>query len=333
MSRWGALVLAGGKAQRFQTPDQPWQDKALAELDGKPLLVHLIQNLHGAVDEIAICVNDEERKVEYRETLEKYGLEANFVVDEKSKVGGPLLAILSGLRAVSADYCLTVPTDMPFLSQKIADYMFKAAEGFDVTVPMWPDGTLETLLMALNRKDALVIAETLCLLGKSPADGVARGASKLLIVSPLNKIKLLDPEFRSFININLKEDLNRPQTRNTMGKVTENIKFDRGSLPAADLTVLQCTQKMLDDAKFLHVENIFSKCASYFEDQKLYFWAGVSHEKIGDTQLKLSIEGAKESFQRAASNYQKEAETYEAKGCRALAQRGLDDAAWCQSRV
>jgi molybdopterin-guanine dinucleotide biosynthesis protein A len=332
MTKRAALVLAGGKAQRFQTPNQPWQDKALAEIDGKPLLVHAVRNLQSVVDEIVICVNDKGRKAQHKQILEKHGFEANFVIDVESTVGGPLLAILSGLRRVSADYCLIVPTDMPFLSAKVANYMLKIAERADVAVPMWPDGTLETLLMALNCKNALEIIETLCLLSKSHADNIARGASKLLLISPLREIRALDPELRSFVNINSKEDLNRPQTRSIEGKVAENLKFYRGSLPTADLTVLQCTQKMLDQAKFLHVENVFSECASNFEKQKLYFWAGLSSEKLGDVKLK-SMPEAKEAYHRAANNYQAEAQNYEAKGCQVLAQRGSADAAWCKSRA
>ena len=34
---------------------------------------------------------------------------------------------------------------MPFLQPKVADYLFREAEGFEVAVPMWPNGRLETL--------------------------------------------------------------------------------------------------------------------------------------------------------------------------------------------
>jgi hypothetical protein len=222
---------------------------------------------------------------------------------------------------------------MPFLSPKVADYMFRAIEGFDVAVPIWPDGTLETLLMALNHKCALEITETLCSLDKPHADSIARGASKRFLISPLKKIKMIDPELESFININSRKDLNRPQTRSIEGKVSENLKFDRGELPRADLTILQCTQKMLGETKFLHIEEVFSNCASNFEEQKLYFWAGVSSEILGNARLSSSIPSAKEAYQRAVKNYQAEAKIYEEKGCRLLAERGSCDAAWCQSRA
>ena len=69
MVKRAALILAGGKARRFQTIDAVWRDKALAELDGKPLLIHAIENVQGVVDEVAVCVNDEERKAKYAQIL------------------------------------------------------------------------------------------------------------------------------------------------------------------------------------------------------------------------------------------------------------------------
>ena len=54
MTKRAALILAGGKARRFQLKDEKWEDKALAMLSGKPLLIHAIENVVGVVDEIAI---------------------------------------------------------------------------------------------------------------------------------------------------------------------------------------------------------------------------------------------------------------------------------------
>ena len=50
---------------------------------------------------------------------------------------------------------------MPFLQPKVAEYLFNEAEGFEVVVPMWPNGRLETLMMVLERPSALEITETL----------------------------------------------------------------------------------------------------------------------------------------------------------------------------
>ena len=58
MTKRAAIILAGGKAARFQSAPDKWQDKALAELHGKPLLVHAIENIGDFVDEIIVVINE-----------------------------------------------------------------------------------------------------------------------------------------------------------------------------------------------------------------------------------------------------------------------------------
>ncbi len=337
MSSRAALVLAGGSAKRFQAQHHTWQDKALAELEGKPLLVHAIQNLQDIVDEVVVCVNSKERKAQYSQVIAKYGLDdVKFVVDEKnSPINGPSLAIMSGLKALSAMYCLTVPCDMPFLKQEVADYMFKVAEGFDVAVPMWPDGTLTTLLMILRRNNSTEITQTLCALKKPRADSIPRAASKLLLISPLKEIKKLDQDLKSFININRKEDLAKLQShRIEEAAETDNLKLNKGDLPVSDLRLLREGKKKLDEGKFLEARNIFASCTDDFETQNIAFWAGVSAEKLGESLLKVpSAAKAREAYFHAAKNYQTEAEMYTIKGCRLLADRALADSLWYQLQI
>ncbi len=338
MANRAALILAGGSAKRFQTQNQPWQDKALAEFEGKPLLVHVIKNLQNVADEVAVCVNNQERKAQYSQVLQTYALKnVKIVVDKKdSAISGPVLAIMSGLHAVSATYCLTVPTDMPFLKPEVADYLFNAAEGFDVATPMWPDGTLETLVMALTRRSGVEITDALATLNKPRANCIPRGASNLLLISPMQRIKTLDPELRSFININCREDLTKLETRNTQGTATENRCFNRGKLPILLLRRLQEGQKLLGEKKHLEAQSVFTECMNKFEALHTHFWTGVSAEKLGETYLKGNnqyTKEVKEAYLRAVCSYQAEAEMYGAKGCRLLAERATTDAAWCQSQV
>ena len=84
MIKKAALILAGGKAERFQVEKGSWQDKALAKLSDKPLLVHVIENVSGVVEEIIVCVNDEDRKRQYSKVLIENGLgNVKLVIDEK----------------------------------------------------------------------------------------------------------------------------------------------------------------------------------------------------------------------------------------------------------
>jgi molybdenum cofactor guanylyltransferase len=335
MGNRAALVLAGGGAKRFQTSNH-WQDKALVEVDGKPLLVHVIEDLKASVDEIVVCVNDEQRLAKYKQVLEKQAIgNVRFVVDQQgSPVKGPILAIASGLQTVNVQYCLVVPTDMPFLKPEVADYLLEACKDYNMAVPIWPDGTIETLLMALERQSCAEIAQTLCALNRANADGIIRGASKLHLVSPLQQIRGLDTELRSFVNINSQEDLASLKTRSIEGPVTEDVCFNRSNLPVEQLQRLRDGQKLLSEGKFLEALPVFADCACRFEANKLVFWAAVSEEKLGETQLKLSKKTvAKQTYAKAVENFGKEAEAYTANNCKLLAERALADKAFGEGKI
>ena len=55
---------------------EKWEDKALANLSGKPLLIHAVENVQGVVDEVAVSVCDEERGTRYAGILKEHGLNA-----------------------------------------------------------------------------------------------------------------------------------------------------------------------------------------------------------------------------------------------------------------
>ncbi|MGD0645358.1 MAG: molybdenum cofactor guanylyltransferase [Candidatus Bathyarchaeia archaeon] len=345
MTKRAALILAGGKARRFQTKNKTWQDKAFAELSGRPLLIHTVESVQDIVDETIICVNDEERKAKYAEILKKYALtKIKIVTDEKtSNISGPNVAIMTGLKSVDADYCLTLPCDMPFLQPNVADYLFDHAEDFQVVVPMWPNGRLETLIMVLERYSGLEITDTLCQLKRPRSDDIIRGAAKTLLVSTVNEIKTLDPGLKSFININSKEDLNRLQTRRIYGSVTENRRINSGALSISDLQFLREGAKKLQEGKLSEVQKTFGLCADNFEVSNSFFWAGIAGENQGEALLKLSAQQVKpevaterdfegkEVFLKAANNYRIEAEIYEENNCMLLAECALADKAWCES--
>jgi molybdopterin-guanine dinucleotide biosynthesis protein A len=341
MTKRAAIILAGGKAKRFQTTQDKWQDKALAELDGKPLLVHAIENIQDVVNEVVVVVNENETRIhQYRNVLEKYQLQkAKTVTDLKiNNLSGPLIAILTGLKFADADYCITIPCDVPMLSKKVAHYLFGEINGSYVTVPMWPNGRLETLLMILERKSTLKIASVLCQLGRSHPDDIIRGSLQTMFVSPLGEIKALDPELRSFVNINCQEDLSRLIPRQGQGPFVENVRLNMGDLSVDEIQQLIAGSSERDEANFLEASKIFSKCAIELEREKLFFWAAVSREYEAKSLLSLfepqgGDESIKDALMKAAQNYGLEAKIYEENRCYLLAERAKADKSWCELRV
>ena len=75
MAKRAAIILAGGKGQRFQNAPDKWQDKALARLDGKTLIIHAIENVCHSVDEIIVVINEnEQRKTDYQGLFAEYDI-------------------------------------------------------------------------------------------------------------------------------------------------------------------------------------------------------------------------------------------------------------------
>jgi molybdopterin-guanine dinucleotide biosynthesis protein A len=287
MTKRAALILAGGKARRFQIKQEEWQDKALAELFGKPLLIHAIENARSVVDEVVVCVNDEARKAKYAETLKQHGLgNVRLVVDEKiSHISGPNVAILTGLKSTRADLCVTLPCDMPLLKPQIIKYLFDTAGDAQVAVPMWPNGRLETLVMALERDRATEITETLCHLRRPRSDDIIRGAAKVLFISPVGEMRALDPELKSFVNINRHEDLAKLQTRPAHGSITENFKAKFGALLVPELRRLGEASALCHERRLAEATAVFSSCAANLEKEESFFWAGICRENEGETLL------------------------------------------------
>jgi len=347
MTKRAALILAGGESRRFQIKPEQWYDKALAELYGKPLLVHVVENVRRVVDEVIICINDETRKPKYIQTMKKHNLsDVKFVVDEKiSHISGPNVAIMTGLKSTRADLCITLPCDMPLLKPQIIEYFFDVAGDAQVTVPLWPNGRLETLVMILERGIAAEITQTLCILRRPRSDDIIRGASKVFFISPVGEMKTLDPELKSFVNINRHEDLFKLQTRQAHGSITENFKANLGTLMISELKRIQEASTFYHETKLAEAATIFSSCAASLEKEKSLFWAGISRENEGKTliawsqlqneseigvELDSKAEGA---LLAAIKNYRLEADAYLKKRCKFLAERAMADKAWCESLI
>ncbi len=346
MKKRAALILAGGRARRFQKDHCEWQDKALANLSGKPLIVHDYESVNEVVDEIVICVNDENRKIQYSKILSEYNIKnVKIVADEKiNHISGPNVAILSGLKAVEAEYCFTLPCDMPLFKPAVIDYLFDAAKGCDVLVPMWPDGRLETLTTVLRTTHSLDITNTLCHLRRPRSDDIMRGALHVQFISPLYRIKAIDPTLESFVNINRFEDLKKLQTRKIYGRpVGENVRLTLSPFHKFEVKQLLDAGSFWEKNNNLRASEIFSACASRLEKEKSFFWAGLSREYEGETLLALSKHQtdsnlakeqdskAKDAYAKAANNFVLESEIYEKAHCSFLTNLAMVDSLWCES--
>lgn len=343
----GAIILAGGQSKRFQDGSGQWVDKALAMLFGKPLLAHVIENVMPVVDEVILCVNDVARGSHYLEILRNYSItNVKICVDIKfPHVKGPSAAIATGLKYINADHCIILPCDMPFIKPSIVDYLLELVKRFDICAPIHPDGNIEALMFSCNRRGAAKITETLCFLGRSKPVDIIRASSKIKLISTISEIRKLDPDFKSFININFRSDLIELPTRVLKeGPVTESVDLNLAQPSFHELDLLKNTAEKYVGGDYMGTINNLSRILRSFEGRNIHFWAGVLWETMGKIlhMLALTKEASKEkeeycvgsrmAFEKAAHEYAMEAEIYRRFQVKFLLESANEDETWCLTK-
>ncbi|MEM0049959.1 MAG: molybdenum cofactor guanylyltransferase [Candidatus Bathyarchaeia archaeon] len=342
-----AIILAGGQSRRFQDGSGQWVDKALAVLSGKPLLVHVIERVKPVVDEIIICVNEASRGEHYLKILKDYSItDVKTCVDMRfSRVQGPFVAIATGLKKAISEYCMVLPCDTPFIKPSVIDYLLRLVEDADICVPTHPNGKIESLMFSCNREKAARNAETLCLLGRSKPIDIIRASSKIKFVSTISELKKLDPDFRSFININFRSDIiNLPTRAPEEGPIIRSIDLRLTQPSTRDLEFLGKIAKKYEDEDYLDIADPLLEIISAIEEKGIYFWAGVLWETEGnifrrlaslDSKLDIKKEyyvKSKVAFEKAAGNFASEAEIYRREQIKFLFECANEDKVWCLNK-
>ncbi len=192
-----ALILAGGKGSRLG-----YQEKALIEIDGRPLIDFAIESLEKVVDNIIISVRDEEQGKLLRSHFDRY----KFAYDTYQNIG-PLAGVLSGLAACKDEYCFIAACDMPFINKDVVMMLFWGCKGYDAAMPRWNDGSLEPL-------HAVYMCEPMI---RETKKAIQKGET--IILAPVYKlnvnyigvddIKKIDPDLRTFMNVNTPDDVQK----------------------------------------------------------------------------------------------------------------------------
>jgi Molybdopterin-guanine dinucleotide biosynthesis protein A len=197
------IILCGGRSQRMG------QDKGLMTLEGDPLIIRSLKIVEKLSDEIILVLRDRKQ----------LGLYQKCVNDFKSRIDnpnpniklvmdieidqGPLLGLYTGLSQIKSEGALVLPCDSPFISPYFVNKMFelKEANKTCVLVPMWPDGSTEPLHSYYCKESIHVIQKLL-------EDGYRHVKSLMdKIDVAFIDVGMLDPEKRSFINLNRPEDV------------------------------------------------------------------------------------------------------------------------------
>ena len=128
-----AVVVAGGYSTRFGD-----RDKALAEIDSRPMLARVVDRVGNVVDSVVVSCRDDQRAA-FAAALDGVDTPVRFVTDPEPD-GGPLVGITAAFETIDSPYAAVVACDMPFVDPSFVRFLFSRAAGHDAALPELDDG-------------------------------------------------------------------------------------------------------------------------------------------------------------------------------------------------
>jgi molybdopterin-guanine dinucleotide biosynthesis protein A len=140
-----AIILAGGKSNRMG------RDKALLPIRGSTLIESIINQIKDLFSEIIVSVSEKD----------KYEFLNYRVITDERQGEGPLVAILSCLRASKNRINFVTACDTPDMDINFLKKLLYEGETFDIVVPKYKNGKYEALLAVYTKNIIPVIEEEL----------------------------------------------------------------------------------------------------------------------------------------------------------------------------
>lgn len=182
------LILAGGMGSRMGGVD-----KGLVELDGKPMVTHVIKRLGPQCDRLMINAN--------RNAGTYAGYDVPVIGDRLEGYAGPLAGLDAGLNALGDEdaWVVTCPCDSPFVPTDLVSRLRTAAEAADANIAMVRAGGFNQPVFLLARTKVAA----------SLADFLASGDRKIdrWVFKQAHVVVDFDDCVEAFANINTPEEL------------------------------------------------------------------------------------------------------------------------------
>jgi molybdopterin-guanine dinucleotide biosynthesis protein A len=201
LSTSAIILLAGGLASRLGS------DKALYPLAGKPMIRHITDRISGLSDELWVVIARHASSIEYSRILPSFIR----VVNDEREGKSPLIGIVTGLRAAKSPYATVLSCDIPFVNRQVIQLLLTSALGAEAAIPRSEKGCLEPL-QAVYQRDIMLEESEQVLAEKrlSPTDAISR-LTHVAYVSIEDQIKPMDPELKTFFNVNTRQDVERAE--------------------------------------------------------------------------------------------------------------------------
>ena len=186
---FSCAILAGGQSRRFGS------DKTIAKLKGKSFTEILARKFVKISDDVMI-ISKNSSKFDFNLSHVRF---LNDIYESQC----PLVGILTSMKYAKYDWIFVVSADSPFVKIELIHLLSENLENCDVLLPYIRD-KIYTLSSFYNKRIFKVFD-----------DFFKKGVLRLLDIYPhvktcyfrkVEKIKCIDNDLVSFININTKED-------------------------------------------------------------------------------------------------------------------------------
>jgi molybdopterin-guanine dinucleotide biosynthesis protein A len=190
-----AIILVGGEARRAGG-----QEKYFFRFNGRTFLEHILESLRGVVDDVVLAARDPAQCERFAHIP---GLRC--VPDHRQGIG-PLGGLHAGVHAVRGDPVFVSACDMPCINGRVVALLFSVIESgpWDAVIPAWDPEMIEPLHAVYRRQPLLDYLESHEHLSMR---AMVRSMNARYL--SIDEIRALDPDLRTFTNINRPEDLER----------------------------------------------------------------------------------------------------------------------------
>lgn len=186
-----AVVLVGGEATRADG-----REKYFFALEGRTFLERLVAALAPVADEVLLVARDELQCERFRAFSA-----VRCTVDQRRGLG-PIGGLHAGAHAAAGEALFVVACDMPCVNPRVVARLFDLLGDRDAVIPCWRPGMYEPLHAVYARSALSSYLED--------HDDLSLRAMVHALDSrfvPVESLCDLDPELRTFTNINRIDDL------------------------------------------------------------------------------------------------------------------------------
>jgi molybdopterin-guanine dinucleotide biosynthesis protein A len=186
-ARVTGVILAGGRSRRYG------RDKALAQIEGVPLIERVMGIMESVFDRLILIANSTPEYAHLRLPI----------YEDLVKGIGPLGGIYTGLKTIRDEGAFFVACDMPFLNRVLIHHMVHLRKNYAAVVPRI--GRKIEALHAFYSKRCLPAIETMIASKHFQIAGLYPNVRVRYVEE--SDIRTYDPDLRSFFNVNSPREL------------------------------------------------------------------------------------------------------------------------------